>query len=365
MNLTASPFAGTLELALSSALLYLKSLDDQPAAATASLSQLRRSLEKPLDDSGVDPDVVIRDLVRDVKGGILGSAGGRFFAWAIGGAVPAALAADWLTSAWDQNAALFACSPSSAVVEEVAGEWLKELLGLPASASVAFVSGCQMAHVCCLTAARHALLFERGWDVERLGLCGAPPIRILASNRHGSVERAVRLLGLGGGNVVDLELDSNERITSGALGAALATAPDAATIVILQAGDLNTGTFDNYREVIPLARAHGAWVHVDGAIGLWAGASPQFRHLLDGSSERRLLGHGWAQMAQRSVRLWLRLRRSTRGPSGSTVTSSALTWFTTRMRATKSTGTRNGLAERGVSLPMRRFIRWGEVGSRP
>ena len=296
MNLTASSFVGALELAMSSALSHLKSLEDQPAAASASLSQLRRSLGKPLDDSGLDPDVVIRELVRDVEGGILGSAGGRFFAWAIGGAVPAALAADWLTSAWDQNAALFACSPSSAVVEEVAGEWLKELLGLPASASVAFVSGCQMAHVCCLAAARHALLLERGWDVERLGLCGAPPIRILASNRHGSIERAVRLLGLGDGNVVDLELDSNERITPGALGAALATAAETATIVILQAGDLNTGTFDNYREVIPLARARGAWVHVDGAIGLWAGASPQFRHLLDGAASADSWatdGHKW------------------------------------------------------------------------
>ncbi len=296
MELTSSPFAGTLELALTSTLSHLEGLDDQSVAATASLSQLRRSLAKPLEDSGVDPQVVIRDLVRDVEGGIVGSAGGRFFAWAIGGAVPAALAADWLTSAWDQNAALFACSPSSAVVEEVAGAWLKELLGVPASASVAFVSGCQMAHVCCLAAARHALLFERGWDVERLGLCGAPPIRILASNRHGSVERAVRLLGLGEGNVVDLDLDSNERLTSGVLGAALAAAPGAATIVVLQAGDLNTGTFDSYREVIPLARAHGAWVHVDGAFGLWAGASPQFRHLLDGAASADSWatdGHKW------------------------------------------------------------------------
>jgi glutamate/tyrosine decarboxylase-like PLP-dependent enzyme len=296
MNLPSSSFAGPLELALNSAISYLKSLDNQPAAATASLSQLRRSLGKPLEDSGVDPTVVIRELVRDVEGGILGTAGGRFFAWAIGGAVPAALAADWLTAAWDQNAALFACSPASAVVEEVAGAWLKEILGIPASASVAFVSGCQMAHVCCLAAARHALLFERGWDVERLGLSGAPPIRILASNRHGSVERAIRLLGLGEGNVVDLELDSNERVTPSAFGVALAAAPDVATIVVLQAGDLNTGTFDRYREVVPLAKAHGAWVHVDGAFGLWAGASAQFRHLLDGAADADSWatdGHKW------------------------------------------------------------------------
>src|ERR1700733_2378892 len=199
-------FKAALQVAFQSAQVHLESLENQSVAGTATLSELRSRLAKPLNDHSLDADEVVRDLVRDAQDGILGSAGGRFFAWAIGGSVPAALAADWLTSAWDQNAALFACSPSSAVVEEVAGEWLKELLGLPASASVAFVSGCQMAHVCCLAAARHALLFERGWDVERLGLCGAPPIRILTSNRHGSVERAVRLLGLGEGSVVDVEL---------------------------------------------------------------------------------------------------------------------------------------------------------------
>ena len=177
------------------------------------LSRLRSQLAKPLNDDGIEPEVVVNDLVRDVRGGLLGSAGGRFFAWAIGGSVPAALAADWLTSTWDQNASLYSCSPAAAIAEEVAGAWLKDLLGIPASASFAFVTGCQMAHVCCLAAARHSLLAERGWDVERNGLCGAPPIRVLASNRHGSVERAIRLLGIGEANVVDLELDRNQRIT--------------------------------------------------------------------------------------------------------------------------------------------------------
>jgi glutamate/tyrosine decarboxylase-like PLP-dependent enzyme len=235
----------SLQLALRSALAYLEGLGSGSVAATASLAELRSRLTKPLNDHSLDPEEVVRDLVRDARDGLLGSAGGRFFAWAIGGSVPAALAADWLTSAWDQNAALYACSPSAAVVEEVAGEWLKDLLGIPRPASFAFVSGCQMAHVTCLAAARHALLEDRGWDVERRGLCGAPLIRVLASNRHGSVEPAIRLLGIGEDNVLDLELNDHEQITPQVLGDALGAAPAAATIVLLQAGDLNSGSFDD------------------------------------------------------------------------------------------------------------------------
>jgi len=237
MNHNASSFSAALQVAFDSALVHLEGLESQPVAATTTLSEVRSRLTKPLNDHSLEAEEVVRDLVRDTRDGIIGCAGGRFFAWAVGGSVPAALAADWLTSAWDQNAALYASGPSAAVVEEVAGEWLKDLLGIPASASFAFVSGCQMAHVTCLAAARHALLQERGWDVERRGLCGAPPIRVLASNRHGSVERAIRFLGIGDDNVFDLALDDHERITPAVLSAALADAPGAATIVLLQAGD--------------------------------------------------------------------------------------------------------------------------------
>jgi glutamate/tyrosine decarboxylase-like PLP-dependent enzyme len=296
MNHSSLSFKASLQVASQSALVHLESLGSQPVAAAATLSELRSRLAKPLNDHSLEAEEVVRDLVRDAQHGILGSAGGRFFAWAIGGSVPAALAADWLTSAWDQNAALYACGPSAAVVEEVAGEWLKDLLGIPASASFAFVSGCQMAHTTCLAAARHALLKDKGWDVERNGLCGAPPIRALASNRHGSVERAIRLLGIGADNVFDLELDDNERITPAVLSSALTDAPGTATIVLLQAGDLNSGSFDDYREIIPVARRHGAWVHVDGAFGLWAGASPRYRHFLHGVEEADSWatdGHKW------------------------------------------------------------------------
>src|ERR1700740_3204875 len=159
-------FTPALKRALAHALGRLASEENRPVAATADLEELRGRFERPLPQSGTDPAQVIDDLVRDVEGGIIGSTGGRFFGWVIGGSLPAALAADWLTSAWDQNAGLAATSPAAAIVEEAVGIWLKELLGLPAHASFALVTGCQMAHATCLAAARHAVLAQRGWDVE-------------------------------------------------------------------------------------------------------------------------------------------------------------------------------------------------------
>ena len=165
-------FGNTLETATRSALAHLENLDCLPVAATASLDSLRSRLGRALTDESIAPEQVVSELVRDVDGGIVGSAGGRFFGWVIGGSLPAALAADWLAAAWDQNACLYAAGPAAAIVEEVAGRWLKEILGLPARASFAMVTGCQMAHVTCLAAARHAVLAGRGWDVEQRGLYG-------------------------------------------------------------------------------------------------------------------------------------------------------------------------------------------------
>jgi glutamate/tyrosine decarboxylase-like PLP-dependent enzyme len=270
-----SVFASPLNTALKLALAHLDGLDEQPVSAKATLQRLRAQLQKPLNHESRDPTLVIEELVRDTEGGLLGSAGGRFFAWAMGGSVPAALAADWLTSAWDQNAALYACGPAAAVVEEVAGEWLKDVLGLPSTATFALVSGCQMAHATCLAAARHALLAERSWDVERKGLFGAPEIRVLASNRHGSIERAIRLLGIGKDQVFDLPLDDRDRVLPEALEHILRNHPRRPTILALQAGDLNAGAFDDYTTIIPLAKHYGAWVHLDGAFGLWVAASPR------------------------------------------------------------------------------------------
>lgn len=292
-----SSYRTILERALAHSLAHLDSLDTAPVGATAPLDELRARIGRPLTDEGLAAEDVLDDLAADTAGGILGSAGGRFFGWVIGGATPAALAADWLTAAWDQNAASYACAPAEVVIEEVAGAWLKELLGLPPDASVAFVTGSQMAHVTALAAARHALLAQRGWDVERQGLAGAPALRIVSSQeRHGSLERAVRLLGLGGDNVTDLPVDDQGRLQPDTLAQALRDAATQPVIVILQAGDLNMGAFDPFAELIPLAHEAGAWVHVDGAFGLWVAASPAYRHLLAGvemADSWATDGHKW------------------------------------------------------------------------
>ncbi|HEY2376364.1 MAG TPA: pyridoxal-dependent decarboxylase [Gemmatimonadaceae bacterium] len=274
-------YAAALDSAVTHAKAYLKSLDTAPVSAMASLQELRARFAKPLTDAGVPAVRVIDDLAKDVEGGLIGSTGGRFFAWVMGGSVPAALAADWLTSTWDQNAGIYACSPAAGVVEEVAGSYLKELLGLPARASFAFVTGTQMAHVICLAAARHGLLARRGWSVEERGLTGAPRLRVIVgAERHGTVDRAVRLLGIGSDNIQALPLDDRNGTDAGALRAALDEAREQPTIVVLQAGELNTGSFDRFSDLIPVARARGAWVHIDGAFGLWAAASPKHRHLM-------------------------------------------------------------------------------------
>jgi glutamate/tyrosine decarboxylase-like PLP-dependent enzyme len=290
-------FQAPLAAALDHAMHHLSPASDLPVAATADLDTLRAKLALSLGETGLDPTTVIDDLVRGVEGGIIDSVGPRFFGWVIGGSLPAALAADWLTSAWDQNAGMYACSPAAAVVEEVAGGWLKDLLHLPATASFALVTGCQMAHVTCLLAARHALLARQQWDVEMEGLAGSPPIRILTSTEtHGTTVRAIRLLGLGQKNVLSLPVDADGRLREDALVKALENSPSTPTIVVLQAGDLNMGAFDDFAKLIPIAKKFGAWVHVDGAFGLWCAASPRLRHLLNGADAADSWatdGHKW------------------------------------------------------------------------
>lgn len=290
-------FRKALHVAFDRAVAHLEHLDDSSVAATLDAAALRKHLSKPLASDGIPAPQVVEDLAHDVQGGLLGSAGGRFFGWVIGGALPAAVAADWLTSAWQQNAGLYACSPAAAIVEEAVGEWLKDILGLPQTASFALVTGCQMAHVTCLTAARHALLAKRDWDVERQGLYGAPPIRILTSSeRHGSFERAVRLLGFGQGHIKLLPIDDQCRLLPEALEDELSRDADAPTLVLLQAGDINIGAYDSFETLIPIAEHYGAWVHVDGAFGLWAAASPRLRYLVKGieaADSWATDGHKW------------------------------------------------------------------------
>jgi len=290
-------FRSALNIAADRAVSHLEHLDESSVAATADAATLRKQLDKPLQQEGLPAQQVIEELANDVRGGLLGSAGGRFFGWVIGGALPAAVAADWLTSAWQQNAGLYACAPAAAIVEETVGAWLKDLLSLPARASFALVTGCQMAHVTCLAAARHALLNKNGWDVETQGLYGAPPIRILTSNaRHGSFERAVRLLGFGTSNITVLDVDDQSRLLPDALETELRKPHDGPTLLLLQAGDINIGAYDDFATLIPIAKRYDAWVHVDGAFGLWAGASPRLKHLVKGveaADSWATDGHKW------------------------------------------------------------------------
>jgi glutamate/tyrosine decarboxylase-like PLP-dependent enzyme len=240
---------------------YLKDLEQMPVAPTAGRPSLRNRLARPLSREGMSPEEVIADLIAGCDGAMVGSASGRFFGWAIGGTLPSAVAADWLVSVWDQNAALYSCGPAAAMVEEVVGSWLKDLLNLPPSASFALTTGCQMADVTCLAAARHALLSKMGWDVERNGLSGAPSIQILANDqRHGSIERAVRLLGFGSEAIVDLPTDRDGCVNADALHEALRNQhPGSPIIVLLQASDFHTGAFDDFRMLIPAAHRYGAW----------------------------------------------------------------------------------------------------------
>lgn len=261
---------------------YLDALDQRKVSEEPDPQAIRNRLQKDLTDEGLPPLQVIDELAEDARDGLLNSANGRFFGWVIGGGIPVAIAADWLTSAWDQNAAAYACSPTAAIIEEVVADWLKEILGLPQQASYAFVTGCQMAHVTALAAARHKVLADRGWSVETQGLAGAPPIRVLVGEHHETLLRALRHLGIGTDAVVQVPVHEDGTIDVDALKTELEKDPGMPTIVSLAAGDLNRGAFDPIDAICDLAHAHNAWVHVDGAFGLWVAASRRFRHLVKG-----------------------------------------------------------------------------------
>ena len=258
---------------------FLATLDDRRITPSATLDELRAQLGGPLPQDGLDPRVVIASLVEGVEGGIVGIPSGRFFGFVIGGALPSSLAADWLTSTWDQNAGLYAGGPAASVVEEVCRGWLAELLGLPAQVSAAFVTGCQMAHVTALAAARHAVLERAGWDVEADGLAGSPKITVVVgAKRHVTLDRALRLLGIGASSLVVVPADDQGRMLVDRL-----PALDGPTIVCGQAGEVNTGAFDDLNAIADHVAGTDAWFHVDGAFGLWPAASPSLRHLVRGS----------------------------------------------------------------------------------
>ncbi|HEY1330674.1 MAG TPA: pyridoxal-dependent decarboxylase [Actinomycetota bacterium] len=261
---------------------YLETLEERPVGSRASRDEVLRALGGSLPERPEDPAAIVEALHDAAARGTTATGSGRFFGFVVGGALPSAIAVDWLTSTWDQNAGLFVLGPTASVVEEVAGAWLCELFGLPVDASVAFVTGCQMAHVTCLAAARHDVLERAGWDVEQDGLAGAPPIRIVAGAKyHVTVEVALRFLGMGRGALRVVPADAGGRMVTDGLRDVLGEY-DGPTIVCAQAGEVNTGAFDDLNAVADAAADAGAWMHVDGAFGLWAAAGPATRHLVDG-----------------------------------------------------------------------------------
>jgi glutamate/tyrosine decarboxylase-like PLP-dependent enzyme len=261
---------------------FLDSLATRPVGRPADFGRMVECAGGRLPAAGEEAVRVIEKLSSAIDAGLVATPGPRYFGFVIGGAVPAALAADWLTSAWDQNGFSFASSPAAAVVEEIAARWLIDLFGLRKSASVGFTTGCTMANFTGLAAARHAAYRQIGWDVERQGLQGAPAVTVIASEEsHVSIFAALQMLGMGRDRVMKVAADEQGRMRAGELRAALA-AIETPFIVCAQAGNVNTGAFDPLLEIAACVHARDGWLHVDGAFGLWAAASPAYRELARG-----------------------------------------------------------------------------------
>jgi glutamate/tyrosine decarboxylase-like PLP-dependent enzyme len=275
---------------------YLATVHERPVRPALTPVEIRALLGGPLPAEGQDPVGVIDALAEAGRRGTVASAGPRYFGFVTGGSVPAAVGADWLVSAWDQNAQMFVMSPFAAVIEQITAEWLKELFGLPASWSVGFVTGAQMASFTCLLAARRHLLRQVEWDAERQGLFGAPPIDVVISDEaHRTILTALRMLGLGTERVRRVETDGRGRMRPAHL-ARLLEEGQGPCVVCAQVGNVNTGDADPIAEIAPLTRARGAWLHVDAAFGLWAAASAPRRRLVAGVEQADSIatdGHKW------------------------------------------------------------------------
>jgi glutamate/tyrosine decarboxylase-like PLP-dependent enzyme len=269
---------------------YLAGVGRRHVGGISSTAQLRAALGGPLPDGPSNPATVINELAANADPGLVASAGPRYFGFVTGGAVPVTVAADWLASAWDQNTGLNVMSPAAGMIEDVVSGWVLELLGLPSAASVGFVTGCHMANFTCLAAARHEVLRRAGWNVEAQGLQRAPRIRVIVGGEvHVSAVVALRYLGFGSDELVSVAVDGQGRMQSAGLrDAPIDDGPfDSAqswqpTIVCAQAGNVNTGASDPIDEIVTIAHAKNAWVHVDGAFGLWAAAVPELRAQLKG-----------------------------------------------------------------------------------
>jgi glutamate/tyrosine decarboxylase-like PLP-dependent enzyme len=275
---------------------FLETVDTRRVNARATFSDLVAALGGPIPSGPQDPVTVVEQLASAAEPGLIASTGPRYFGFVTGGSLPAAVAADWLASTWDQNAGLHILSPAMSAIEEVAAGWVLDLLNLPRTASVGFVTGATMANMTTLAAARHEVLRRVGWDVEALGLQGAPRITVVAgAEAHTSIRSATRIIGLGASTLVNVEADGQGRMRPESLADTLARI-DGPTIVCAQSGNVNTGAFDPLGPIADLTTRHGAWLHIDGAFGLWAALSPSRRRWLEGAERAdswTIDGHKW------------------------------------------------------------------------
>jgi glutamate/tyrosine decarboxylase-like PLP-dependent enzyme len=287
-----------LQKALDAAVSYRGGIAERPQRPELGYAEMRARFDAPVPEKGEAPDSVIAELIKLAPPGLAAMAGPRFFGWVIGGTAPAGVAADWLTSAWGQNTGNALATPAASAVEEVAGRWLLDLLDLPRESSVGFVTGATMANFTCLASARGEVLRRIGWDVEAQGLFGAPPINVvLGAEAHSTVFSALKYLGLGAQRVIAVPTDENGAMRANAFAKAmqLLSGP---IIVIAQAGHINSGAFDPFAEIAAIAREKGAWLHVDGAFGLWARATTDRAHLANGvdlADSWGADGHKWLQ----------------------------------------------------------------------
>jgi len=261
---------------------YLDGVRDRHVGAQATHQQLRDALGGPLPRSGSDPAAVLEQMAAHADRGLIASAGPRYFGFVVGGAVPVSVGADWIATSWDQNAGVYVAGPAAAVVEDIAAGWILEMLSLPSQSSIGFVTGAHMANFTCLAAARHDVLRRAGWDVEAKGLQHAPKVRVIAGGEvHMSAIGALRYLGFGTEEIELIPVDGQGRMRADLLERALAIG-DGPTIVSAQAGNVNTGACDPLDRIVAAAHAKNAWVHVDGAFGLWAAAVPELRDQVRG-----------------------------------------------------------------------------------
>jgi len=288
-----------LGAAVAHAIAYRTSLAERPHAPALTYPEMRARLAETLPETGSDAVAVIDELVERCDPGLMSIAGPRFFGWVMGSSELPGVAADLLVSAWGQNAAFQTPTPAMAALEEVTEAWLLDILDLPRTASIGFVTGATLANATCLAAARTRLLLEAGWDPDAEGLFGAPPVEVLlGAEAHSSVLAALQLIGFGSQRVTRIEADAEGRMQPEALAAALAKG-HGPRLVIAQAGHVNTGAFDPARAIVALAKAADAWVHFDGAFGLWTRAVPALHGLSDGiegADSWVTDGHKWLQV---------------------------------------------------------------------